>query len=236
MFKFKHKKSDNPEDKYQNSVDTIQREYDYLFKIVIVGDSSVGKSCLLLRFADDMWTNNYIATIGVDFRFRTIDVDNKTVKLQIWDTAGHERFHSINASYYRNCDGAILCYDVSRPDTFKNITYHLEQVQEKGEKNAAKILVANKCDMKESRKVSFDDGVDLSHQLHLPFFEISSKYNKNVDESFEELARQCIANKEAFDTQKYEQQQQLEQLNKQPKSNKISLKQIKRGIKDSGCC
>jgi Ras-related protein Rab-1A len=85
--------------------------YDYLFKIVLVGDSSVGKSCVLLRFADDQFTDNFISTVGVDFRFRTIQVDDKIVKLQIWDTAGQERFRSITSAYYKGADAVIVVYD-----------------------------------------------------------------------------------------------------------------------------
>eukprot|EP01084_Bolivina_argentea_P160615 279675_1 len=216
----------------------IQRVYDYLFKIVIVGDSGVGKSCLLIRFADDMWTNNYIATIGVDFRFRTIQVRDKTVKLQIWDTAGHERFQSINASYFRGCDGAILCYDVCRKDTFRNIVYHLDQIQQTAEKHCAKIIVGNKTDMKEFRQVPCAHGIELSQQLGIPFFEISAKFNRNVDAAFLELAGKCIAEKIIDDKWKSDHEKELKQLQNNQTPKTFSFQQIKESIQqyNGRCC
>merc|ERR1712006_60493 len=96
-------------------------EYDYLFKLLLIGDSGVGKSCLLLRFADDTYTESYISTIGVDFKIRTINLDGKCVKLQIWDTAGQERFRTITSSYYRGAHGIIVVYDVTDRETFNNV-------------------------------------------------------------------------------------------------------------------
>ena len=151
--------------------------------------------------------------------------------------AGHERFHSINSSYFRGCDGAILCYDVCRQDTFANIMYHLEQVQEKGEKNAAKILVANKCDLKDLRQVTFDEGLQLSQQLNLAFFEISAKYNQQVEDAFIELARQCIANKVKEEKQKSKQDKEIKRLNNSRTSHKLTFKEVQEGIKQrGGCC
>ena len=214
-----------------------QREYDHFFKIVIVGDSGVGKSCLLIRFADSMFTNNYIATIGVDFRFRTMEVDHETIKFQIWDTAGHERFRSINSSYFRSCDGAILCYDVCRKMTFSQVSNHLEQVQEKGEKHSAKILVGTKSDMEELREVPYEFGQDLADQLNIPFLEVSAKSNQNVDATFEELGRRCIYNKHKEDRQQHKQQHELRRLSKERVSLRIGWKDIKESVRQNdGCC
>mmetsp|Transcript_49208 Transcript_49208/g.71860 ORF Transcript_49208/g.71860 Transcript_49208/m.71860 type:complete len:109 (+) Transcript_49208:102-428(+) len=103
-------------------------EYDYLFKLLLIGDSGVGKSCLLLRFADDTYTESYISTIGVDFKIRTITQDSKTVKLQIWDTAGQERFRTITSSYYRGAHGIIVVYDVTDMESFNNVKQWLHEI------------------------------------------------------------------------------------------------------------
>ena len=95
--------------------------YDYIFKVLLIGDSGVGKSSLLLRFADDTYTDCYISTIGVDFKIKTVELDGETVKLQLWDTAGQERFKTITSNYYRGAHGFILVYDVTNEESFKNL-------------------------------------------------------------------------------------------------------------------
>ena len=132
---------------------SIKRDYDYLFKLVLIGDSSVGKSCLLLRFADDSFTDSYISTIGVDFRFRTVKIEDKTVKLQIWDTAGQERFRTITSAYYRGADGIIMVYDVTRLDSFDHVRDWLNEVNRYANQGLCKkLLIGNKCD-RSDRKV-----------------------------------------------------------------------------------
>ncbi len=128
-------------------------EYDYLFKLLLIGDSGVGKSCLLLRFSDDTYTESYISTIGVDFKIRTIELDGKTVKLQIWDTAGQERFRTITSSYYRGAHGIIVVYDVTDQETFNNIGHWLEEIKRYACDGVNKLVVGNKCDLVSKRVV-----------------------------------------------------------------------------------
>merc|ERR1712199_136064 len=132
---------------------TMNAEYDYLFKLLLIGDSGVGKSCLLLRFADDTYAESYISTIGVDFKIRTIQLDGKTIKLQIWDTAGQERFRTITSSYYRGAHGIIVVYDITDADSFGNVKQWLEEIQRYACEGVNKLMVGNKCDLASKRKV-----------------------------------------------------------------------------------
>ncbi|VTJ88720.1 Hypothetical predicted protein, partial [Marmota monax] len=115
-------------------------EYDYLFKLLLIGHSGVGKSCLLLRFADDTYTESYISTIGVDFKIRTIKSDGKTIKLQIRDTAGQERFQKITSSYYRGTHGIIVVYDVTDQESFNNVKQWLQEIDHYASENVNKLL------------------------------------------------------------------------------------------------
>lgn len=122
-------------------------EYEYLVKLLLIGDSGVGKSCLLLRFSDDSFTTSFITTIGIDFKIRTIELDGKRVKLQIWDTAGQERFRTITTAYYRGAMGILLVYDVTDKATFENIRNWIKNIELHASNNVNKMLIGNKADM-----------------------------------------------------------------------------------------
>ncbi|KAJ0897623.1 putative small GTP-binding protein [Helianthus annuus] len=159
-------------------------EYDYLFKLLLIGDSGVGKSCLLLRFADDSYLDSYISTIGVDFKIRTVDQDGKTIKLQIWDTAGQERFRTITSSYYRGAHGIIIVYDVTDLESFNNVKQWLGEIERYASENVNKLLVGNKCDLTESRAVSYDTAKEFADEIGIPFMETSAKDATNVEQAF----------------------------------------------------
>eukprot|EP00291_Cryptomonas_curvata_P014499 CAMPEP_0172155718 /NCGR_PEP_ID=MMETSP1050-20130122/2785_1 /TAXON_ID=233186 /ORGANISM="Cryptomonas curvata, Strain CCAP979/52" /LENGTH=174 /DNA_ID=CAMNT_0012824655 /DNA_START=55 /DNA_END=576 /DNA_ORIENTATION=+ len=162
-------------------------EYDYIFKILLVGDSGVGKSCLLLRFADDAFTESYISTIGVDFKVRTVDVAGKAVKLQIWDTAGQERYRTITSSYYRGTHGVVLVYDITSPESFANIkNLWAEEVNSYSGRTVVKFLLGNKNDMK--RAVSTAEGQQLADELGARFLEASARTAADVETAFLTLA------------------------------------------------
>eukprot|EP01059_Diplonema_ambulator_P000039 TRINITY_DN1002_c1_g1_i1.p1 TRINITY_DN1002_c1_g1~~TRINITY_DN1002_c1_g1_i1.p1 ORF type:complete len:204 (+),score=59.55 TRINITY_DN1002_c1_g1_i1:53-664(+) len=163
-------------------------EYDYLFKLLLIGDSGVGKSCLLLRFADDTYTESYISTIGVDFKIRTIDLDGKTIKLQIWDTAGQERFRTITASYYRGAHGIIIVYDVTDLETFTNVKTWLKEIEKYATDNVSKLLVGNKSDMVVKKAVDHTTAKDYAESLGIPFIETSAKNAINVEQAFRTMA------------------------------------------------
>lgn len=171
----------------------MQAEYDYLFKLLLIGDSGVGKSCLLLRFADDTFTESYISTIGVDFKIRTIDLDSKTIKLQIWDTAGQERFRTITSSYYRGAHGIIVMYDVTDLDSFNNIKQWLHEIDRYASESVNKLLVGNKNDLTSQRAVSFEQGKEFASSLGIDFIETSAKASVNVEKAFLLMASQIKA-------------------------------------------
>ncbi|XP_022869515.1 ras-related protein RAB1BV-like isoform X4 [Olea europaea var. sylvestris] len=128
-------------------------DYDYLIKLLLIGDSGVGKSCLLLRFSDGSFTTSFITTIGIDFKIRTIELDGKRIKLQIWDTAGQERFRTITTAYYRGAMGILLVYDVTDESSFNNIRNWIRNIEQHASDNVNKILVGNKADMDESKRM-----------------------------------------------------------------------------------
>ncbi|KAF1987204.1 GTP-binding protein-like protein [Aulographum hederae CBS 113979] len=165
-----------------------QRNYDFLIKLLLIGDSGVGKSCCLLRFSEDSFTPSFITTIGIDFKIRTIELDGKRVKLQIWDTAGQERFRTITTAYYRGAMGILLVYDVTDAKSFENIRTWFSNVEQHATEGVNKILIGNKCDWDEKRAVSTEQGQALADELGVPFMEVSAKTNHNINEAFFSLA------------------------------------------------
>ena len=162
---------------------------DYLFILVLIGDSGVGKSCLLLRFADDKWTDSYISTIGVDFKIRTIELDGKTIKLQIWDTAGQERFRTISSTYYRGAHGIIVVYDVTNRASFDNVKRWLTEIDKYAREGVNKLLVGNKADGTTPehmavRQVSAGEGKEFAESVGINFLETSDKSGSFVDTAF----------------------------------------------------
>uniref|UniRef100_A0A6A7G701 Ras-related protein Rab-1A n=1 Tax=Hirondellea gigas TaxID=1518452 RepID=A0A6A7G701_9CRUS len=169
---------------------TVSAEYDYLFKLLLIGDSGVGKSCLLLRFADDTYTESYISTIGVDFKIRTFELDGKTIKLQIWDTAGQERFRTITSSYYRGAHGIIVVYDMTDMESFKNVRNWLSEIERFASESVNTLLVGNKCDLIAKRSVEESAAQEFAKSMQMPFLETSAKDAQNVEQAFLTMAAQ----------------------------------------------
>lgn len=163
--------------------------YDYLIKLLLIGDSGVGKSCLLLRFSEDSFTPSFITTIGIDFKIRTIELDGKRIKLQIWDTAGQERFRTITTAYYRGAMGIILTYDVTDQRSFDNIRTWIRNIEQHASEGVNKILVGNKCDILDKKVISKEQGEALANEFGIKFLETSAKSNIGVEEAFFTLAR-----------------------------------------------
>ncbi|KAI8067906.1 ras family-domain-containing protein [Gongronella butleri] len=184
--------------------------YDYLIKLLLIGDSGVGKSCLLLRFSDDSFTPSFITTIGIDFKIRTIELDGKRIKLQIWDTAGQERFRTITTAYYRGAMGILLVYDVTDERSFGNVRNWFSNIEQHANEGVNKILIGNKCDMEDKRVVKKEQGEELARELGIQFMETSAKANIGVEEAFFDLARDI--KKRLIDTQQTQQPRQREEV------------------------
>lgn len=165
------------------------KAFHYLIKVLLIGDSSVGKSCILMRFCSDEFTPSFIATIGIDFKIRNVDLDGKRAKFQVWDTAGQERFKTITTAYYRSAMGFLLVYDVCDEKSFEDIREWYSNIKEHARDNVEVILVGNKKDMTAERRVSPDQGRALAQELGLPFIEVSAKTAEGVDDAFLTLAR-----------------------------------------------
>lgn len=173
-------------------MDGTAQDYDYLFKILLVGESGIGKSCLLLRFADDSFTDVFISTIGVDFKIKTVDINSKCVKLQIWDTAGQERFRTITTTYYRGAHGVILCYDITDKASFNKLANWLGEIQKFAKEDVVILVVGTKLDLAERREVSTQEGQDFANKYGMKFLETSAKTNAGVTEAFMELATTAV--------------------------------------------
>jgi Ras-related protein Rab-1A len=173
---------------------TGEQEYDYLFKLLLIGNSSVGKSSLLFRFVENVWDDSFVPTIGVDFKLKTLDVNGKKVKLQIWDTAGQERFKNITASYYRGGNGVLVVYDITDRDSFTNLTSWLIEIEKNANKNVFKLLIGNKNDLESERKVTFNEGKEFADSNGMKFIETSAKTADKVYEAFELLTQEIIKN------------------------------------------
>ena len=188
----------------QNNNDDIKLErldkntktsgYDYLFKLVMVGDTGVGKSCILMRFGDNKYNDDCESTIGVDFIVRTVIIDGKIIKLQIWDTAGQKRFQTITQAYYRGAHGIIIVYDTTNEASFNSINEYLYQIDNATNDSTIRLIVGSKCDNKEERKVSFSDAQSFAYDLGFDIMEVSAKNNINIDKMIYNICCQIKGN------------------------------------------
>ncbi|KXN72676.1 ras-domain-containing protein [Conidiobolus coronatus NRRL 28638] len=169
-------------------------EYDYLFKVVLIGDSSVGKSNLLSRFTRDEFNLDSKSTIGVEFATRSIQVDGKSIKAQIWDTAGQERYRAITSAYYRGAVGALLVYDITKHPSFENVNRWLKELRDHAESNIVIMLVGNKSDLRHVRAVPTEDAKTFASENGLSFIETSALDKTNVDAAFEGILTEIYNN------------------------------------------
>ncbi|KAM9311494.1 ras-related protein Rab-19 [Gastrophryne carolinensis] len=168
--------------------------FDFLFKIILIGDSNVGKTCVVHRFQSGAFSEKHQNTIGVDFTVRSLTINGKKVKVQVWDTAGQERFRTITQSYYRSAHGAIIAYDITRRQTFENVPHWIHEVERYGAANLMVMLIGNKSDLAENRQILFEDACTLAEKFGLlAVLETSAKEAHNIDEVFFLMATELIA-------------------------------------------
>jgi len=171
--------------------------YDYIFKLIVIGDQSVGKTCILLQFTEKQFRLDHAPTIGVEFAARNVEVDDKTIKLHIWDTAGLENFRALTRSYYRGATGAILVYDVTARHTFQHVASWLEQALQNANPGLVVMLVGNKQDLQQKRQVTFEEGAAFARARGIGFMETSACSGYNVEEAFARVVQQIHDNVKA---------------------------------------
>jgi small GTP-binding protein len=167
-------------------------EADFLLKIVLIGDSGVGKTNILARFTRDQFNPESKSTIGVEFATKTLEVSGKTVKAQIWDTAGQERYRAITSAYYRGAIGALVIYDITTALTFSSLGKWLQELRENADTNIVIMLVGNKTDLADKRAVSVDEGIGFSKSENILFIETSARDSSNVSEAFTTLMTEVV--------------------------------------------
>jgi small GTP-binding protein len=176
----------------------MNTNFDHLIKLLMLGDPAVGKTNFLLRFTENTFIENYMNTIGFDYKSETLQVDSKTVKLQIWDTAGQDRYKCVTKNFYQKAQGIVLMYDITSEESFFYIKKLLKSIKEVSADRIAVILIGNKIDLEADRRVSFNEGKALAEENDLLFLETSAKSNVNVKETFTMLTRFVLTKKEFF--------------------------------------
>ena len=162
-------------------------EVDLVFKILMLGDSEVGKSCFLMRYSDNVFVENYITTIGLDYKLKSIKLDSgKVIKVQLWDTAGQDKYRTIAKNYYKGSHGILLLYDTTKLSSFENIREWIQDIKQEVSEKAIIFLIGNKIDSTDKRKITKEQ------EYKIPFFEASAKSGENVDEVFKALYQKII--------------------------------------------
>ena len=167
--------------------------FDEKIKIMIIGETETGKTSLISRYCKNEFKGgSYLSTIGIDFQIKNLVLDSKRIRLQIWDTAGQERFRNIAKSYFHSSDGFIIVYDISNIDSFDRLDYWIDEIKTNSQEITKMVLVGNKCDIIEERKIPKEDGQEFAKNKKIKFFEVSAKEGININESFEFLVKEIL--------------------------------------------
>ena len=194
------------------------------FKILTIGESGVGKTCVLRRFVENKFLKNHLATIGIDFKTKTLNINNQEIKLKIWDTAGQERFRNITTQYYKGADGIVLVYDVTDEESYEKIRDWMEQIlSNTQQEEIGLVLLGNKCDM-EPRNVTEEMGKKMAEELKVNYFETSALTGQGIKEAFEQLTRDIMKKRGVGET------------NSDGRGLDLNKGKKKNGKKDGDCC
>ena len=206
---------------------------DYILKYIIIGDASVGKSNILLRYVYSTFKEEYQLTIGVEFGEKTLEINNKNFKIQIWDTAGQEQFRSITRSYYKNSVCAIVVYDITRRETFENVVNWIEDCKNNSSRSILIVLVGNKSDLESDRQIMTEEGKEFANKYGVKFFETSAKNKININEIFKESS-EFIANR--IEKNYYDLDNDACGIKRNYSINKLKNNNKKKSVSKKGCC
>ena len=189
------------------------------FKVLVLGDPSVGKSCFLIRYTDDTFQDVYLSTIGMDCKYKDVVLEeDKSIRLQIWDTAGQDRFRSITKNLYKGASGIMLIYDITNRKSFDNVKTWVNSIREEVSNKVVIVLVGNKVDLEKKRQVETEKGEKIADEFDMPFFECSALTGENINKAFETLAKKLV------------------EVKAKTKHHGEQLKQNKVGDKKKSCC
>ena len=180
------------EQKEEEEEGTIEQDYDEKIKLMVLGDSNVGKSSILTKYCKNQFLSKYITTIGIDFQIKYLNINNKRIKVQIWDTAGQERYRVVTKNYFNTSNGFIIIYDITDRSSFNNINNWMDQIESFIGKEVKCILFGNKNDLDNKRDVQIEEGEKLAKKYNCPFFETSAKEGNNIEEGFKEIVMEII--------------------------------------------
>ena len=176
------------EENDEESVDS--RKFDFKFKLMVIGESKVGKTSVIKRYTKNKFGGIYLTTVGVDFQSKIIEIDGKKIMLQIWDTAGQERFRNIARNYFHSSNGFLLIYDISEKDSLNKLNYWIDQIKLNAPESAKSVLIGNKCDLNNERQISKEEGEEFAKKYNTQFYEVSAKDGTNIKEAFEYLGNE----------------------------------------------
>ena len=210
-----------------------ESSYELLYKVIIVGDTAVGKSNILSRYVKDEFSSNSKSTVGVELGIKFLKIKNTKTKIQIWDTAGQERYRAITSSYFKGSNGCFIVYDITNEASFNNIENWYEQIQKETSQEIPILLVGNKCDLEEERKVPIEKGKEKAKNLNCAFFETSALKKINIDKIFEELVNNIY---EKTGGNKNDDDINVEFVKDDKAVNLNEVKNDENGNKKGGCC